>query len=237
MNATKPLAVLFAVLLVGAGAAAAAGSSYRTGTDAYAMDATLVDGTVTVTVDHGDSGVANATVYANDERVGTTDANGTVSFELGDDDLDVTVEADGVEMKGEYAVQDGSLVLEKSEFEREDDDADDRDDDADDRDENRDGHAADGEQHRNQQAEQNRQSEQHRQTERSDANAQAMNGDERPTASAERGPPAELPEQASDRASSVHGVIDDFLSGDVANLGRTLGGLFGGGDAANGQGH
>ncbi|MFB6123503.1 MAG: hypothetical protein ABEJ78_08595 [Haloferacaceae archaeon] len=226
MNATKPLAVLFAVLLVGAGAAAAAGSSYETGTESYAVDATMDDGTVTVTVERGGSGLANATVYANGDQVGTTDANGTVSFETSaEDELEITVEGDAFETKSEYAVQDGSLVLEKSEFEREDESEDEH--------AEQNEHADDREQNRNENAAQTEQRE-------SERNERAMNADASSTASANssaeaRGPPTELPEQAADRASSVHGVINDFLSGDVSNLGHALSDLLGGGDAADGR--
>ncbi|MFC6989369.1 hypothetical protein ACFQJD_12845 [Haloplanus sp. GCM10025708] len=215
MNATNLLAVTFAVLLVGSGAAVAAGSSYETGTESYAMDATLDDGTVTVAVDRGGSGVPDATVYADGERVGTTGENGTVSFETtAADELELAVEGDGFEMNGEFDVENGSLVLEKSEFERDDAEDEDADDEADDAEDDEGDHAR----------EQNR-------TERADA---GPNGDASASASASaerRGPSSELPDRASDRASSVRDVVRGFLSGDVTNLGGVLRDLLGGGAA------
>jgi hypothetical protein len=130
MSATKPLAILLAVLVAATGVGAAAGSTYDTGDEAYAMDAQLDDGVVTVTVTADGEGVGNVTVEADGEDVGATDADGTVSFERPDDEFEVSAELDGAELESEYAVDDGSLVLDESEFEMDDEDESDEEDEA-----------------------------------------------------------------------------------------------------------
>jgi len=81
--------------------------------------ASLDDGVVTVTVDYDGSPVRNATVYANDEAVGTTDADGTASFELanGTEELGLDVVKGEFEAELEYRVENGTLTLVESEHE------------------------------------------------------------------------------------------------------------------------
>lgn len=147
MSATKPLAILLAVLVAATGVGAAVGSTHDAGDGAYAMDAQLNEDVVTVTVTEDGEGIENATVDVDGEAVGETDANGTVTFERPDDEFEVSTETASAELESEYAVDDGSLVLEESEFEMEDEEAeeDERDEEAeeDERDEDADAGAAD----------------------------------------------------------------------------------------------
>lgn len=89
------------------------------------VSASLDDGTATVRVTFDGSGVANATVSANSEAVGTTGDDGTVTFDLANDteDLEIEVVKGEFETEVEFQVQDGSLI--KVEEEREADDEDD----------------------------------------------------------------------------------------------------------------
>jgi hypothetical protein len=81
------------------------------------IDATYANGTVTVTVTQGDAPVKGAAVEMADGEY-TTDANGTVTADVGDiDELDVEVEADGFEGEVGYAVADGTLTLQEEEYE------------------------------------------------------------------------------------------------------------------------
>lgn len=84
-----------------------------------ATSASLDDGTVTVTVDYDGSPVRNATVYANDEAVGTTDAGGATSFALADDteELELELVKGEFEAELEYRVDNGTLTLVESEHE------------------------------------------------------------------------------------------------------------------------
>jgi hypothetical protein len=76
------------------------------------VSAELDDGTVTVSVSYDGDPVANATVYADGERVGTTGGDGTVAFAANvTEDLEVTVEKGEFEAELAYTVQDGDLVL------------------------------------------------------------------------------------------------------------------------------
>lgn len=104
-------------------------------------DATLDGETATVTVRYDGSGVANATVTANDRRVGTTDADGTVSFAVpnGTEDLEVTVEKGEFEAEYRYAVQNGSLVRTESPGDDEGDDESESEDEQDEQDEETEG--------------------------------------------------------------------------------------------------
>ncbi|MEF8860118.1 MAG: hypothetical protein V5A38_14545, partial [Halolamina sp.] len=80
MNATKKiLTLLMAVLVVAAGAGPATAASIDEETTS--VDATYDDGTVELTVTTSGTGVENVSVEANDEDVGTTDANGSLTFE------------------------------------------------------------------------------------------------------------------------------------------------------------
>ncbi|MFC7132462.1 MULTISPECIES: DUF7096 domain-containing protein [Salinibaculum] len=78
------------------------------------VDATLDDGTVTVTVSYDGSAVANASVYANGQAVGTTDADGRVTFAVdanATEDLEVEVVKGEFEAELEYDIENGSLAL------------------------------------------------------------------------------------------------------------------------------
>lgn len=44
---------------------------------------------------------------------------------------------------------------------------------------------------------------------------------------ADAGPPGGLPEQVPDFVSDIHGAINDFLSGEVDNLGEVVSGIAG----------
>jgi uncharacterized protein (UPF0333 family) len=142
MDATKLIAAVFAVLLVGAGAVAA-GTAATTANESSASDqapatvdvrATHDNGTVTVTVTENGTDVENVTVVAGDEQVGTTGADGTVTFETNaPEELELTKGEFEGELK--YAIVDGSLVLQEEEYEFpevESEDADEEDEEADD---------------------------------------------------------------------------------------------------------
>jgi len=63
---------------------------------------------VTLAVTDGDGAVANATVTVNGEAVGETNADGTLTFEVPDDDeLEVTVESDDAEVELERKIKGG----------------------------------------------------------------------------------------------------------------------------------
>ncbi|MCT9098136.1 hypothetical protein [Haloarchaeobius sp. HME9146] len=79
-----------------------------------ATTATLDNDTVTVSVNYDGTGVANASVFANDRAVGTTDAEGTVTFTLDSEtteELELEVVKGAFEAELRYDIQDGSLVL------------------------------------------------------------------------------------------------------------------------------
>jgi hypothetical protein len=102
---------------------------------ALTVDATLDDRAVTVTVGFDGSAVANATVYADERRVGTTDADGTVRFTLDDpttEDVELTVVKGAFEAELRYDIRDGALVLTEGVHEVEEDDE--REDEEDERD-------------------------------------------------------------------------------------------------------
>lgn len=88
------------------------------------VSASLDDGTATVRVTFDGSGVANATVAANGEQVGTTGDDGTVTFDLANDteDLEIEVVKGEFEAEVEFQVQDGSLVKVGEEREADDED-------------------------------------------------------------------------------------------------------------------
>ena len=149
---TKLAALVVALLIGGAGAAAATGGV--TAVDAanepladrpanVDVDAELDNDTVTLLVTDADTPYEGVSVSVDDERVGPTDANGTVTFAAGtDSEVEVELSAPGFEGEVEYTVVNGSLLLESEEYEyesveREDgDDSDETDsDDADDGDE------------------------------------------------------------------------------------------------------
>lgn len=153
---SKLLAVGVEVLLLtGAGAAAVSTGVVTNGADTpeesgprdVDAQATLDNGTVTVTVTADGDAIENVTVSADDEDVGTTGANGTVTFETNEtEELEIGLEKGDFEGELSYAVQNGSLVLVEEAYEYpeveadqddEDDeeDADDEEDDADEDDE------------------------------------------------------------------------------------------------------
>lgn len=137
MASTKIIAVgLTALLAVGGASAAVSG----VGPQALPGDATestvenvnahavADNGTVTVTVtDRGEpiEGVSISTDSDDEERVNSTDANGTVTFDI-EPSEELELELDGEQFDGEleYTVEDGSLVLleEEYEYDREDTD-------------------------------------------------------------------------------------------------------------------
>jgi len=73
---------------------------------------TLSNGTVTVTVTYEGSGIGNATVYANDAQVATTDSDGTATFAVpnGTEELDVEVVKGEFEAEFEYELRNGALT-------------------------------------------------------------------------------------------------------------------------------
>lgn len=145
MNASKLTVVALVGVLVAAGAVTAAATGMpgvasdaeeKQGPRGVDVAATHDNGTVTVAVTTDGSGVENVTVLADDERVGTTDANGTVTFET-DDSEELELHKSGFEGKLEYVLRNGSLLLLEEEYEYpevEADDEDGDDDEADDED-------------------------------------------------------------------------------------------------------
>lgn len=98
------------------------------------VEATLDDDTVTVVVTFNGSSVRNATVYANDGRVGETDASGTVTLTIdttATEELELEVVKGQFEAELAYAIQDGSLVLTEEEHEGDGDKAEQEDEDGD----------------------------------------------------------------------------------------------------------
>lgn len=102
-------------------------------------DASFHDDTVTVEVRFDGEPVKNATVYADDERVGTTGPDGTIAFGFdvaSVEELELEVIKGAFEAELTFALHDGSLTLVEAEHEsddngeREDDDPGDRGDDA-----------------------------------------------------------------------------------------------------------
>ena len=89
------------------------------------------DGTVTVSVTYGGESVSDAAVYAADERVGTTDADGTVSFVAPEvaDEVEITIIKGDFEAEFEFEVgSDGTLTLEDVDVdERDEEDVDEED--------------------------------------------------------------------------------------------------------------
>lgn len=87
------------------------------------------NGTISVTMAYDGKGVSGVTVRANGDRVGTTDANGTLAFEAAvPDELKITLERGGFGAEVEFEAADtGALEVEDTEIERRD--VDDNDDD------------------------------------------------------------------------------------------------------------
>lgn len=139
MTATKLLSLLVAAALVTAGAGTvvavdetATATATNTPTDALeedlnetdvAVDASYDNGTVDLTVTTDDTGAENVSVTANGDAVGETDANGTLTFETNaTDELELTLTGDQFTAEYVYAIENGSLVLEDSEVELDDED-------------------------------------------------------------------------------------------------------------------
>lgn len=98
------------------------------------VDGSVDNGTVTVAVDYDGEGVAGVAVHVDDERVGTTDADGRLSFAASaTDELEVTLLKGAFQAELEFAVgDDGPLSVGEIDVEERDrDDRDERDDDAD----------------------------------------------------------------------------------------------------------
>jgi hypothetical protein len=88
------------------------------------------DGTATVSVEYDGSGVPGTMVLVDDERVGTTDANGTASFDAPtDDELDVRLVRGGFEAEVTFESKaDGTLAPAEIDVDERDVDEDDVDD-------------------------------------------------------------------------------------------------------------
>lgn len=128
MNARKLLAVGLAALLVSAGVGAAATSSSTGATtaataedvDDYAATASYDNGTVTFTVTNNSSGVSGLGVTVDGTSVGTTDANGSVAFDVNDSETEnftVVATGDNVTAEFTYALDNGSITFVDGEFE------------------------------------------------------------------------------------------------------------------------
>ncbi len=126
MNLRTLLAVGLAALLMSAGVGAATGSTATQSSAEdvdeletnYDVTAAYDNGSVTLTVTANGSGVEGIDVYLDEELVGTTDANGTVTFEHElEDDLEVTLEREEVVTELEFEYEDGELKLENGAFE------------------------------------------------------------------------------------------------------------------------
>jgi hypothetical protein len=128
MNTNSLAAAAVAVLLVAAGGGAALSTgtvqqmtgdeSDATGPRDVDTAATYDNGTVTLTVTDANGRVENVTVFLEDELVGTTGANGTVTFETNEtEDLELELEKGGFDGTVTYQIVDGSLVLVEEEYE------------------------------------------------------------------------------------------------------------------------
>ncbi len=84
------------------------------------VDATLADGTVTVSVTYRGDGVAGAAVSANGDRVGTTDEDGSVSFPLGNETrVDLEITRGEIDIDRRYYVSNGTLARQEPEDDEE----------------------------------------------------------------------------------------------------------------------
>lgn len=127
MDFTKILAAGLAVLIATGGVAAAgtgvgtqAASDSTTSTTNVDTHATYDNGTVTLTVVDAGEPFGNVSVYAEEEFVDTTDANGTLTFTSnGSDDLEIELAGHDFEGELEYDIRNGSLVLTEEEYEYE----------------------------------------------------------------------------------------------------------------------
>lgn len=136
MSVRKLIAAGLVALLVSAGVGAATtdvgaqASNQQQSLDGhYDVSASYEDSTVTLTVLTNGSGVEGIDVYVGEERVGTTNANGTVAFERTvEEDLEVTLEGEGLTAELEFERTDGELKLVESEIEAEEAEAEEEDD-------------------------------------------------------------------------------------------------------------
>ncbi|WP_058367116.1 DUF7096 domain-containing protein [Haloparvum sedimenti] len=103
------------------------------------VDGSLDNGTATLRVTYDGEGVANATAYVDDERVGATDEDGSLSFETSEtDELEVTLVKGSFEAELEFDVgDDGSLTVSDVDVEDREEDEDEREDDERDEDDER----------------------------------------------------------------------------------------------------
>lgn len=153
MNLTTTLTVGLVVLLAVGGVAAAGtgvgtpvlsgAATQPTETTTTNIDAraTLDNGTVTVTVVDAGEPVRNVTVVSDDETVGVTDENGTVTFQTtADEDLELELVGSDFEAELTYVIQDGALTLQEEtyEYDRDDEEQDDEEQDDEDEDEDKD---------------------------------------------------------------------------------------------------
>lgn len=138
MASTQIIAVGFAALLAfgGIGAAASGIGPQSLSGDATEMTvenvnahAVAENGTVTVSVTDRGEPVENVSVYADsddEEMDGSTDANGTVTFDIDpSEELEIELEGENFEAELDYTVKDGSLILLEEEYEYERDDIED----------------------------------------------------------------------------------------------------------------
>ncbi|MXR39759.1 hypothetical protein GRX01_00070 [Halobaculum sp. WSA2] len=127
MNATKLLAVALASLLMSAGVGAAATSTGTGATvaatdasvDEYETDAAYDNGTATVTVTANGSGVEGLSMARNGSLVGTTDADGSVAFDVNASETgEVVLDVTGENVSGEIvlAFENDSVSVESAEF-------------------------------------------------------------------------------------------------------------------------
>ncbi|QLG61534.1 hypothetical protein [Halorarum salinum] len=124
MNVRRLLTVAVAALLVSAGAGAAAASTGGTTTstatadvDSYEADAGYDNGTVTFVVTANGSGVEGLDVAVDNDSVGTTDANGSVTFETDESAFEVTATGENVTGEFAYELENDSLTLVEGGFE------------------------------------------------------------------------------------------------------------------------
>lgn len=148
MTATKLTALLLAALMITAGAGTVAATT-ETATAANEptdtptgeepdeddsepslnldVDAAYENGTVDLSVTDNGTGLANVSVETAEAVVGETDADGSLTFETNaTDELELALTGDGWSAEYEYAIENGSLVLEESDVEFEDENDGDR---------------------------------------------------------------------------------------------------------------
>lgn len=138
MASTQIIAVGLAALLAvggvgaavsGVGPQALSGDATETTVENVNAHAVADNGTVTVSVTDRGAPVENVTVYADsddEELDGSTDANGTVTFDIdASEELEIELEGESFEAELDYTVEDGSLILLEEEYEYERDDIED----------------------------------------------------------------------------------------------------------------